>query len=181
MLKLWFKHLKLSEERIFCSLGTVRDKWKISLLKLCCVTSLAPDLITSNLWNTFRVWSVFHTSAKKKKKIVQTAVWLRQRQTSCLLPHSGFLSFLLRILKKRDHVEVAFISCLTDADTWAAALQSFLALVWSALVKLLDPLACETWSLAEIYFEMKANTGRAALSPDKVWGLSLFVCTLFSM
>lgn len=55
--------------------------------------------------------------------------------------------------------------------TWAVPLQSFLAFVWSALVKLLDTSACETRSCAEISFEMKANTGRSAWSPDKVWGL----------
>lgn len=44
--------------------------------------------------------------------------------------------------------------------------------MWSALVKLLDPSACETWSCAEIYFEMKANTGRCAWSVDNVRGAS---------
>lgn len=67
--------------------------------------------------------------------------------------------------------------CKAAAHVALCQHQSFLALVWAALVKLLGPSAWETRSCVEIYFEMKANTGRRAWSVDKVRGLrgALFI------
>lgn len=141
----------------------------------CDITRSRFDYVKSLKYFECGVFFIPAWRRKKKKKTVQAAVSLRQRQF-----HGAFLSFLLKILKKHDHVEDAFISCLTDADTRQHELQlcrSFLALVWSAPVKLLDSSACETRSCAEICFEMKANTSRSAWSSDKVWGLlgALFI------
>lgn len=67
--------------------------------------------------------------------------------------------------------------CKAAAHVVLCQHQSFRALVWAALVKLLGPSAWETRSCVEIYFEMKANTGRRAWSVDKVQGLpgALFI------
>lgn len=177
---MYFKSLPQNREFFAPQNSLDGDKWNPLLTKLHRVTSPAPDLITSNLWNTFWVWSVLHTSVKKKKKDTSGCSFT-QAETDFLLGSSQGLSQCSTEDSEETWPRGRRLYFLHDwcrhKATWAVALQSFLALVWSAPLKLLDPLACETWSCAEIYFEMKANTGRSAWSLDKVWGLrgALFI------
>lgn len=136
---------------------------------LCDITCSRFDYVTSLKY----FLSVLHTSVEEKKD--SSGCSFTQAETDFLLGSSQGLSQFATEGSEETWPRGRHLYFLPDwcwhTATWAAALQSALALVWSAPVKLPHPLACETWSCAEICFEMKANTGRSAWSLDKVWGL----------